>query len=135
VRRGDMSADKNIELVQAGYAAFSTGDMATLNDLFAAAAVWHVPGSGVMSGPKQGRDAILAYFGEIMARSNGTFTVSLLDIAGSDERVYALQHIHAEREGRVIDYDAVNVFHVSGGVATEVAEYFPEGDASDAFWA
>jgi ketosteroid isomerase-like protein len=54
VRRGDMSADKNIELVQAGYAAFSTGDMATLNDLFAAAAVWHVPGSGVMSGPKGG---------------------------------------------------------------------------------
>jgi uncharacterized protein len=95
-----MGADKNVELVRAGYAAFSTGDMATLNGLFAEDAVWHVPGSGMMSGPKQGRDAILAFFGETMARSNGTFTVSLLDLAGSDERVYALHHTHAERQGR-----------------------------------
>ena len=37
-----MGGDKNVELVRAGYAAFSTGDMATLNDLFAEDAVWHV---------------------------------------------------------------------------------------------
>jgi hypothetical protein len=36
VRRGDMGADKNIELVRAGYAAFSAGDVATLHGLFAA---------------------------------------------------------------------------------------------------
>jgi ketosteroid isomerase-like protein len=40
-----------------GYAAFSTGDMATLNDLFADDAVWHVPGRNSISGPKKGRDA------------------------------------------------------------------------------
>ena len=56
-----MGADRNVELVRAGYAAFSAGDMATLNGLFAEDAVWHVPGSGVLSGPKQGRDAILAF--------------------------------------------------------------------------
>jgi len=115
-----MGAEKNVELVRGGYAAFSTGDMATLNGLFAEVAVWHMAGSGVLSGPKQGRDAILAFFGELMERSNGTFTVSLLDLAGSDERVYALQHTHAEREGKVIDRDAVNVFHISDGVALSV---------------
>jgi ketosteroid isomerase-like protein len=130
-----MGADKNIELVRAGYAAFSAGDMATLHDLFAEDAVWHAPGSGVMSGPKQGRDAILAFFGETFARSNGNFTVSLLDLAGSDERVYALYHTHAEREGKVIDNDAVNVFHISDGVVTEVGEFAPDTGASDAFWA
>ena len=130
-----MSADKNVELVRAGYAAFSTGDMATLHGLFAEDAVWHAPGSRVMSGPKQGRDAILAFFGETFARSNGTFTVSLLDLAGSDERVYALHHTHAEREGRVIDHDAVNVFHISDGVVTEVGQFAPDTGESDAFWA
>lgn len=130
-----MGADKNVELVRAGYAAFSAGDMATLNGLFAEDAVWHSPGSGVLSGPKQGRDAILAFFGETMARSNGTFTVSLLDLAASDERVYALHHTHAEREGKVIDYDNVNVFHISDGVATEVREFSPDTGESDAFWA
>jgi hypothetical protein len=63
------------------------------------------------------------------------FTVSLLDLAGSDERVYALHHAHAEREGKVIDYDAVNVFHVSDGVVTEVREFSQDTDESDAFWA
>jgi uncharacterized protein len=130
-----MGADKNVELVRAGYAAFSAGDMATLHGLFAEDAVWHASGSGVMSGPKQGRDAILAFFGETMARSNGTFTVNLLDLAGSDERVYALDHTHAEREGKVIDFDAVNVFHISDGVVTEVGQFAPDTGESDAFWA
>jgi uncharacterized protein len=63
-----------------------------------------------MSGPREGRDAILAFFGEVMARSGETFTVTLLD-------------------------DAVNVFHVSGGVVTEVGEFFEDTAESDAFWA
>lgn len=130
-----MGDQKNVEMVRTGYAAFSAGDMATLSGLFAQDAVWHSPGSGAMSGPKQGRDAILAFFGETMARSNGTFTVSLRDLAGSDERVYALHHAHAEREGKVIDYDAVNVFDVRDGVVTKVREFSQETGESDAFWA
>jgi ketosteroid isomerase-like protein len=130
-----MGADKDIELVRAGYAAFSAGDVATLHGLFAEDAVWHSPGSGLMSGPKQGRDAILAFFGETMTRSNGTFTVSLLDLAASDERVYALHHAHGEREGKVIDEDNVTVFHISGSVVTEVREFSPDTGESDSFWA
>ena len=67
-----MGPQENAELVRRGYAAFSTGDMATLNELFTEDAVWHVPGSGPMSGPKKGRGAILAYFGEIMTGTAGT---------------------------------------------------------------
>ena len=39
-----MGSGDNADLVQRGYAAFSTGDIATLSELFAADAVWHVPG-------------------------------------------------------------------------------------------
>jgi uncharacterized protein len=92
-------------------------------------------GSGVMSGPKQGRDATLAFFGELMERSNGTFSVTLLDLAASDERVFAYQYSHGEREGKVIDRDAVNVFYVNDGAVTEVGDFFQDTGESDAFWA
>jgi ketosteroid isomerase-like protein len=39
-----MGSGDNADLVRRGYAAFSTGDMATLSELFASDAVWHVPG-------------------------------------------------------------------------------------------
>jgi len=37
-----MGFADNASLVRRGYAAFSTGDMATLSELFADDAVWHV---------------------------------------------------------------------------------------------
>jgi ketosteroid isomerase-like protein len=130
-----MGAQENMDLVRSGFAAFSTGDMATLKSLFAEDAIWHMPGSSVVSGPKKGRDAILSFFGELMERSGGTFAVTLKDLASSGDRVYALQHAHGERDGKTLDRDAVNVFHVSDGVVTEVEEFFHDTDDSDTFWA
>ncbi len=40
-----MSEHPNIELSRRGYAAFGTGDMATLTELIADDAVWHVGGA------------------------------------------------------------------------------------------
>jgi ketosteroid isomerase-like protein len=131
-----MGAAEDVEFVRRGYNAFGTGDMATLHGLFAEDAVWLTAGTGVLSGPKEGRDAILGYFGELMTRSGGKFVVTLTDLmAGNDGRVAALQHTHGEREGRTIDTDAVNLFTLSGGVVTEVREYFRDTGESDAFWA
>src|ERR1017187_9647570 len=79
-----MGSEENANLVRRGYAAFSTGDMATLSGLFADDAVWHVPGSGSLSGAKRGRDAILAFFGELFTRSGGTIKVTLHDVIGGD---------------------------------------------------
>jgi uncharacterized protein len=53
-----VAAQENIELVKAGYRAFSTGDMGTLSGLFAEDEVWHTAGNGVLSGARQRRDAI-----------------------------------------------------------------------------
>jgi ketosteroid isomerase-like protein len=134
-RRGTMSAQENLELVRPGFTAFSPGDMARLNVLFAEDAVWHMAGSGVVSGPKKGRDAILSFFGELMELSGGTFAVTLKDLASSGEWVYALQRARGERNGKVLDRDAVDIFHISDGVVTEVEEFFKDTGESDGFWA
>lgn len=130
-----MGAQENIDLVRRGYAAFSSGDIETLHGLFAEDAVWHAVGNGAMSGPKKGRDAILTYFGELMEGTGGTFSVTLIDLVGGDQRVFALQQIHAERDGNVYDEEEANIFLVGDGVVEEVKSFSADTTKGDAFWA
>jgi uncharacterized protein len=129
-----MGTQENIDLVRRGYEAFSTGDMTTLGPLFAEDAVWNSPGTGAISGPSEGRDAILATFGEIFTRSHGTFTVNVTEFMGGDDRVVALHHVHGERDGKVLDEDQVNVFMIEDGVVREVQQFVHDSAADDAFW-
>lgn len=130
-----MGSEENAELVRRGYAAFSSGDMATLTELFAENAVWHVPGDSPLSGPKEGRDAIFAFFGETMSLSGGTFKVTLDDVVGGDTHTVALHHSHGERNGKVLDQKAANVFRIVDGKVVEVREYSDSGTSGDEFWA
>jgi ketosteroid isomerase-like protein len=117
-----MGAEENAALVRRGYEAFGSGDMAALTELIAEDAVWHEAGHGGVSGVNQGRDAIFAHFGEEMARSGGTYTATLQDVIGGDERVVALHHDHAERDSKVLDQNVVVVFHIRDGCVSEAWE-------------
>jgi hypothetical protein len=129
-----MGFEDNADLVRRGYAAFSAGDMATLNELFAEDAVWHVPGSGPLSGPKRSRGEILAYFGEIVSRSGGSVKVTVQDVIGGREHTIGLHNNYAERGDKVIDEDAVLVFTIQDGRVTEVGDFHADTARSDEFW-
>jgi ketosteroid isomerase-like protein len=129
-----MGSQENAELVRRGYEAFSAGDMATLNELFTEDAVWHVPGSGDLSGAKQGREAIMAFFGELMSRSGGTVKVTLQDVIGGADHTIGLNGNHAERDNKVLNQDAVLVFQVRDGRVSEVRQFFEDTAAADEFW-
>ncbi|TML00868.1 MAG: nuclear transport factor 2 family protein [Actinobacteria bacterium] len=60
-----MTADENVGVMRRAYEAFNTGDINTLVDLFDETAVWHLPGRSSMADDYQGRDATLAYFGQL----------------------------------------------------------------------
>jgi uncharacterized protein len=130
-----MGSQENAELVRRGYTAFSSGDMATLNDLFTDDAVWHVPGSNSLSGPKKGRGEIMAFFGELVTRTGGTVRVTVDDVIGGEHHTVGLHHNHAERNGLVNDQDAVLVFTIRDGRVTEVQEFHEDTARSDKFWA
>lgn len=130
-----MGTKENAELVRRGYEAFSAGDMATLGELFAEDAVWHVSGDGVLSGTKEGRDAILAYFGELGTRSGGNLKVTVEEIIAGDTNTVAVQHNHAENGGRALDQDGALAFQVRDGKITNVREFFQDTAKGDAFWA
>ncbi|CAH0125593.1 MULTISPECIES: nuclear transport factor 2 family protein [unclassified Arthrobacter] len=129
-----MGTAENVELVRRGYTAFNAGDMATLSDMFAEDAVWYVPGSGVLSGTKQGRDAILAYFGELGARTHGNFQADLEDIVGGENHTVAIQQTRGENNGKTLDLATVITFVVRDGKITEGREFFEDTAKADEFW-
>ena len=129
-----MGTAENVELVRKGYEAFNSGDMATLSDLFAEDAVWYVAGSGVLSGTKQGRDAIMSYFGELGARSQGSFQANLQDVVGGGKYTVGIQQTQAQGNGKTLDLATVITFVVRDGKIAEGREYFEDTAKADDFW-
>ena len=129
-----MGTAEDVELVRRGYEAFNTGDMASLSGMFAEDAVWHVPGSGVLSGTKHGRDAILAYFGDLGARTQGNFQARVEDIVGGENHTVAIQRTQGTNNGKTLDMATVITFVVDGGRITEAREYFEDSAKAADFW-
>jgi ketosteroid isomerase-like protein len=129
-----MGTTEDVEVVRRGFAAFSAGDMATLTELLADDAVWHVPGSGSLSGTKRGRDEILAFFGELMTRSGGTLVVTLDDVVGGDNHTVALNRNRATRDTNTLEQNAVIVFQVRDGRVADARQFFDDTASNDEFW-
>jgi ketosteroid isomerase-like protein len=129
-----MPAEDNAALLQRGYAAFASGDMAVLAEVLADDLVWHTPGSGPFAGVKHGRNAVLVELAAQAARSGGTMRLTLHDVVGGPTHTIGLHHSHAERDGKVLDHNVVLVCHVRDGRISEVWETWEDTARADAFW-
>jgi ketosteroid isomerase-like protein len=69
-----------------------------------------------------------------MSRSGGTLKVNVQDVIGGDEHTIGLNGSHAERNGKVLDQDAVLVFHLRDGRVREVREFSEDTAVTDEFW-
>jgi ketosteroid isomerase-like protein len=131
-----MSQQSDIDTIRRGYAAFSAGDIDTLrNEVFTPEAVWTVPGNGYFSGPKEGVDAILQFFGDIFERSGGTLEVLLDDVAAGDDHCYSLHRNVAMRGERRLDLRSVLVFEIVDERIARVDQYYWDTVENDQFWA
>jgi ketosteroid isomerase-like protein len=129
-----MGSADDVEVIRRGFAAFSAGDMPTLRELFTEDAVWHVPGSGSLAGPKRGRDQILAFFGELMSRSDGTLSLTLDDVVGGDSHTVSINQNRANRGDQSLQQEAVIVFVLRDGRVSEARQFFDDTARNDAFW-
>ncbi|SFT87710.1 nuclear transport factor 2 family protein [Arthrobacter sp. ov118] len=129
-----MGAVENAELVRRGYTAFNAGDMASLGSMFAEDALWYVAGSGALSGVKRGRDEILAYFGELAARTQGSFQANLEDVVGGENHTVAIQQTQGKNNTKTLDMATVITFVVRDGKITEGREFFEDTAKADDFW-
>ena len=130
-----MGADENMDVMRRAYEAFNEADIDTLTELFDENVVWHLPGKSSMAKDYQGRDATLAYFGQIGEKTNGTFQAELQQLfAGDDGRVIGLQRSTGERDGKHLDADNCIVFELNDGKVVDGREHFNDLYAWDAFW-
>lgn len=127
-------AHPNEELVRRGYEAFLSGDMATLNDLFADDIVWHAPGRNQLAGDYRGKEEVLATFAKVFELTGGTFKLEIHDVLANDTHAVVLAKATGEREGMKLDDNSVQVFHISDGKVTEQWLYPGDGYANDQFW-
>jgi ketosteroid isomerase-like protein len=128
-------ADKNAEIVTRGYAAFNSGDMKTLTELFDEGATWHTPGRSPIAGDHKGREAIFAQFGRYGGETGGTFKAALLQVLKSDDgQVIGIHRNTAERGGKRLDVGCCIVFEFKNGRVIDGREHFYDLYAWDEFW-
>jgi hypothetical protein len=125
---------RNIELVQAGYDAFTRGDLAAVEQLFHPEVVWHAQRLGALSGDHKGWPELPRFFGGTMEMSKGTFRVTVTDRYANPDGVAFMVRSQAERDGRLLDDRQVHVFRLDGDQAVEVWQFVGDGRAVDEFW-
>lgn len=126
-------AHPNEDLLRRGYEAFTSGDMETMSELFADDIEWHQPGDNPMAGEFKGQQEVFGNFAKIPQLTTA-FNMEVHDVLASDDHAVALVKVHAEREDKSADLDAVHVYHVEDGEVTEAWIIQTDQAESDEFW-
>lgn len=129
-----MAAAENAALVRGIFDAFARKQGFALRDVFAADAVWVVPGDGVMAGTFAGREAIFRFLTRLPKETGGTYSSRLIDVLASDARAAALYRATGERDGRTLDIEQVLLFRIEQGLVQEVLALPSDPAAFAAFW-
>jgi len=130
-----MTGDETAATMPRAYHPFNTGDIDTLTELFDERAVWHLPGHSSMADDYQGRDATLAYFGQLAEKTGGTFRAELQHLAADgDTRVVGIHRSKADRGDKHLDVSDCIVFELKDGRITDGREHFEDLYAWDEFW-
>jgi|SRR5436309_15602875 len=127
-------AHPNEELVRRGYQAFGTGDMATLDELFADDIIWHVPGRNQLSGTYRGKQEVFGNFVKLAELTGGTFKLDIHTILADDEHAVVLVTATGEHDGKSLSDNSVQIFHIKDGKVTEQSLHPADAYASDEFW-
>jgi len=130
-----VSAAENAAIVRRIFDAFARREGLALRGLFADAAVWSVPGSGVMAGLYEGREAIFRFLAKLSKETDGTYSSELTDVLASDARAAALYRARGTRHGRTLELDQVLLFRIDHGLVQHVLALPSDPDAFEAFWA
>ena len=130
-----MTGNENVATMRRAYEAFNTGDINTLTELFDESAAWHLPGRSRFADDYQGRDATLAYFGQLAQETGGTFQAELQHLlADGEDRVIGIQRSSGDRGGKHLDVVNCIVFELKDGRIVDGREHFHDLYAWDEFW-
>ena len=108
-----MAEQENKELVERGYAAFTSGDLDTVMALFDDDIEWVQPGQSAVSGTFHGKSEVLEQFGRLAEKG---LTIKLERLVAEGDTVVALTEVTA---GGQTSHDA-DVFTIRDGKTVHV---------------
>jgi ketosteroid isomerase-like protein len=115
--------------------AYSRDDEQAMRDYFTDDLAWHVAGSHEMGGDHRGLDDLMAYFGRLRDRTNGSFALTPQSVLASDHHAAFFTRATGQREGRTLDVVLAHAVIVrSDGLWREYWVCADDQDAEDAFW-
>ena len=129
-----MTAEANAEVLRKVYDCLARGDFVTLMSLLSDDIVAHVPGRSPLTGDYVGKEAVGGYVGKLGELSEGTLRFEPHDVTASEAHGVGLVRDLAERGDKVLAMNNVHVWHLAGGVPTEIWIYPGDVYAWDEFW-
>ena len=117
----------NIENTKRAYAAFGSGDIATLTELIAPDCTWHVGGRSRLAGDYVGHEQILGYFGKLYELTDGTFTATLDDVGETESGlVTCVVTVSGRREGHSLTTRMIEMGRANAAGQLVECWWFPE---------
>jgi ketosteroid isomerase-like protein len=127
-------AHPNVDLLNRGYDAFDKGDLETIRGLFADDIVFHVPGRSQVAGDYRGIDEVFTFFGKLIELTGGTFKIERHTVLADDEHGTVLLRVTAERDGKSLSVNSVDVHHIKDGKVTEFWTFTDDLYTEDEFF-
>lgn len=125
-----MADHPNVDLIRRGYKAFGEGDMATLTELMAEDAIWHLGGKNALTGDYEGRDNVFGLFAKLGEMTEGTMSIELHEVLANDDHGVALAKVSAGgSSGKTLSVNAADSMHIKNGQITEYWT-FPSDEAA-----
>lgn len=122
----------NIILMQKFYAAYATHDAEKIGSFFADDIVWRIPGRHPLSGEKQGKKEVMAFFDQL-ARAN--FKAEPLFFGANDQYVVDVHRGWSNAEGHPnVDTTWALLFRIENGKIAEATNLSADQHAADNFF-
>ena len=113
-------AHPNAETVERAYAAFAEGDIATIMGMWSDDIVWHIEGNHPLAGHHEGKEAVAAFLGGIVAATGATFRAELQNVLADDTNGYSLHKSTATKDGETLESWEVLGYRFSEGKIDEI---------------
>lgn len=124
--------EQNIKVVQDFFAAYGQNDLDGIAAVMDENIQWHIPGRHPLSGTKDGRDEVLAFFGQLGVAG---FQAEPIYFGADENYVVDIHRGWSNAEGKPnVDTTWALVYRIEGGKIVEATNLSADQDAANTFF-
>lgn len=126
------SPEDNIKVVQDFFAAYGAGDLEGIAAVMDVDVKWHIPGRHPLSGTKNGRDEVLAFFGQLGVAG---FKAEPIYFGADETYVVDIHRGWSNADGKPnVDTTWALVYRIENGKIVEATNLSADQDAANTFF-